>query len=263
MNPYRIEPPFSVSFSGGESSAFMLSKIHEAYEGQLPSESQIVFANTGLEHEETLKFVKRVSEDLNIQVQWVEYVEKGVFEKVNFETASRNGEPFNRLIAIKEYLPTPVARVCTTNLKIRTINSYLKGLGWDDWEAAVGLRADEPKRANRIKGDIKAENVVCPMYEAGHTLQDVEEYWANQPYRLGIPRWMGNCVGCFLKSRGRLEMIAEHDPNSLEWWANAEEKIAKPFRLDRPSYRNILTQVSIQGRLFEDDGSSLPCGCTD
>ena len=74
---------------------------------------------------------------------------------------------------------------------------------------------------------------------------------------------MGNCVGCFLKSRGRLEMVAEAEPHQLDWRAKAEEKMGKTFRIDRPSYTNLLTQVSIQGKLFEDDGSTIPCNCTE
>ena len=74
---------------------------------------------------------------------------------------------------------------------------------------------------------------------------------------------MGNCCGCFLKSRGRLEMVAEAEPDQLEWWARTEEKTGKRFRLDRPGYRQVMTQITIQGRLFDDDGSTIPCRCTD
>jgi len=262
-NPYKIEPPFSVSFSGGESSAFMLRNIVDAWGGSLPEHSQIVFANTGLEHEATLEFVQRVSEEWSIPVVWIEFDPVEKFRIVDADSASRNGEPFDRLIEKKEYLPTPVARVCTVNLKMRAIAAYLKSIGWDEWDAAVGLRADEPKRAQRIKGDTAGESPVCPMYHAGHTLRDVESFWRSQPWRLAIPRWVGNCVGCFLKSRGRIEKIAEQYPEHLEWWAKAEEKIQKRFRIDRPGYRSILQQVTIQGRLFEDDGSTMPCTCTD
>jgi len=263
MNHYKIETPFSVSFSGGASSAFMLRKILDAYDGTMPEESRIVFANTGLEHPKTLEFVEEVGRRWDLEIVWVEFDPVNRFRVVEPITASRNGEPFDHLIEKKGYLPTPVARVCTTNLKMRAIAAYLKSLGWDEWDAAVGLRADEPRRAQRIKGDIAAETPVCPMYLAGHTLKDVDEFWDRQDFKLEIPRWMGNCCGCFLKSRGRLEMVAEAEPDQLEWWARTEEKTGKRFRLDRPGYRQVMTQITIQGRLFDDDGSTIPCRCTD
>lgn len=263
MNPYLITQPFSVSFSGGASSAFMLRKILDAFGGSMPKDSRVLFANTGLEHDKTLDFVKECSERWGVDVVWLEYVPGDKFKIVNYETASRDGTPFQNLLDDRGFPPNPVARFCTSNLKMRAMSAYLKSIPWEDWDAAIGLRADEPRRATRIKGDCAAETPVCPMYHAGHTLNDVDSFWEDQDFRLEIPRWMGNCVGCFLKSRGRLEMVAEAEPHQLDWWAKAEKKMGKVFRLDRPSYENLLVQVSIQGKLFEDDGSTIPCNCTE
>jgi len=262
-NPYRLKPPFSVAFSGGASSGFMLYKILDAYDFKLPNESAVLFANTGLEHEKTLDFVKEIDERWNVGIVWLEYQEGTRFKVVNYETASRQGEPFSDLVRSKNCLPTPVARICTSNLKMRAMIHYLKSLGWEEWDNAIGLRADEPRRALRIKGDYACETPVCPMYEAGHTLEDVERFWEDQEFRLEIPRWKGNCVGCFLKSRGRIEMVAEEEPDALRWWVEIEKELGINFRLDRPSYENLVTQVTIQGRLFDDDGSTMPCSCTD
>jgi len=262
MSSYRLEPPFSISFSGGESSGFMLHQILDEFGGSLPAGAVVLFANTGLEHEKTLEFVRNAGDAWGVSVRWLEY-DAGEVKETTFEDASRAGEPFESLISERGYLPTPVARICTVNLKVRLMAKYLKGLGWTEWEAAVGLRADEPHRAARIKGDCAAETTVCPMAEAGHTLEDVEAFWSDQAFRLEIPRWLGNCQGCFLKSRGRIELVAEQYPEALEWWDQTEQATGKRFRIDRPSYGNILQQVSIQGRLFEDDGTSAPCRCSE
>jgi len=261
MNPYKIETPFVVSFSGGATSGFMLRRIMDAYGGELPEDSRVVFSNTGLEHEKTLEFVHEI-ESRWCPVHWIEYDPETKYKVVNYETASRKGEPFSALIEKKQYLPNPVARICTVNLKIRASAAFIMDQGFDDWNNAIGLRYDEPRRVHRIKGDRKAETVICPMYHAGHTLIDVESWWNDQPFRLEIPRWMGNCVGCYLKSRGRIEMVAEHEPEQLDWWANEEAKMGKTFRKDR-SFKGIQLQVMNQGRLYEDDGTSIPCHCHD
>ena len=101
------------------------------------------------------------------------------------------------------------------------------------------------------------------MYTAGHTLEDVETWWETQEFKLGIPRWMGNCCGCYLKSRGRLEMVAEEEPDLLKWWEDTEQRTGNRFRNDRDSYKGIRLQVLNQGRLWDDDGTSIPCTCTD
>lgn len=265
MNHYRLEPPFCLMFSGGETSAFMLRQVLDAYDGELPEESAITFTNTGVEHEETLKFIHRVETEWDVPVVWLEYAGPGEYNVVDFESASREGEPFIRLLELTGWFPTPRARLCTSHLKMRTASSYLKSFDWDEWDNALGLRADEPHRVHRIKPDRKGERPVCPMYHAGHSLDDVEAYWSASPWRLGIERWLGNCCGCFLKSRARLDRLADEHPELMEWWAKLEERFGRPFRIDRPTYRQMLTQVTVQGRLFGDDGpdDSLPCTCTD
>jgi len=56
MNPYLINEPTVISFSGGRSSAYMLHQTLEA-SGGLPEGSLFAFANTGKEMPETLDFV--------------------------------------------------------------------------------------------------------------------------------------------------------------------------------------------------------------
>jgi len=71
-NPYRIDGPAVISFSGGRSSGFMLYNILEAYDGKLPDDIQVVFSNTGLEHRETYEFIHRIEENWT-PITWLEY----------------------------------------------------------------------------------------------------------------------------------------------------------------------------------------------
>ena len=262
MNPYSLQAPFSVAFSGGETSGYMLHKIIAAHGGNVPAGGLVLFANTGLEHEETLKFVKRVGDEWAVPIVWLEYGGQKSVRVVDFETASRNGEPMDLIIRERGYLPNPRARICTVELKMRTMIRYIKSQGWVEWESAIGLRADEANRAERLKGDCKGELAVAPIYEAGETLADVEAFWSRQPFRLGIDRWMGNCVGCFLKARRKIDRLALESPKSLDWWVQAEERQGKPFRIDRPTYYQIRNQVQEQRMLFGDeDEPDMPCRC--
>jgi 3'-phosphoadenosine 5'-phosphosulfate sulfotransferase (PAPS reductase)/FAD synthetase len=61
-----------VSFSGGETSAFMSQWIKNNLEYKIYDTVKYVFANTGLENEETLEFVEQVDEYFKLGVEWIE-----------------------------------------------------------------------------------------------------------------------------------------------------------------------------------------------
>ena len=277
MGPYRIELPAVVAFSGGRTSGFMLWHVLNAHGGQ-PDDLKVCFQNTGLEHAATYAFVRECGRRWAVDITWLEYCVNAEGEHdvkvVDFDSASRNGEPFTALINKKELLPTPVNRVCSSNLKMRTMDRYLKTLpGFcDSYTNALGLRYDEPRRATRVKSDNGREEICCPMFDAGHTEADVLAWWRKQSFDLMLPfgtNVAGNCVGCFLKSRGKIEMLMEEMPEHFQWWIDAEESVrgiarVPVFRQDRPSYASLMDIVTSQGRLFSaDDEDILPCLCTD
>ena len=94
MNPYKIDEPALISFSGGRTSGFMLWKILQAYNGKLPEDIWVVFANTGKEAPETLDFINDVSEKWGVHINWLElsvHEERPIWrtKQVNYKTASR------------------------------------------------------------------------------------------------------------------------------------------------------------------------------
>jgi 3'-phosphoadenosine 5'-phosphosulfate sulfotransferase (PAPS reductase)/FAD synthetase len=279
---YKLELPAVVAFSGGRTSGYMLWHILDAFEGKQPDDLKVCFQNTGLEHDATYQFVKDCAKHWGVEITWLEYATgadaKPTANVVAPDAASRTGEPFDRLIETKKYLPNPVARVCTSNLKMRTQDRHLKGFPAFEggYTNAVGLRADEPRRAQRIKSDNGREAIVCPLYDAGVTEADVIAWWAKQPFDLGLPmkgNTAGNCVGCFLKSRHKLDALMREMPQYFDWWVKAEETGATTagsgarFRQDRPSYADMMEQVKRQGVLPfagpDPDDESIPCFCHD
>ena len=97
-DPFKIIEPTVISFSGGRTSAYMLWRVLQSNNG-LPDDAIVCFANTGKEEEATLEFVRDCEKNWNVPIVWLEYADnEQKFEIVNFETASRNGEPFEMLI---------------------------------------------------------------------------------------------------------------------------------------------------------------------
>jgi 3'-phosphoadenosine 5'-phosphosulfate sulfotransferase (PAPS reductase)/FAD synthetase len=119
-NPYQIESPALISFSGGRTSGYMLRHILDAYAGQLPAGIVACFANTGNEMLETLDFVRDCSQRWNVDIVWLEFSPDGEkqrkFRVVDHPTASRQGQPCEELLRERKYLPNPVTRFCTTTL---------------------------------------------------------------------------------------------------------------------------------------------------
>jgi 3'-phosphoadenosine 5'-phosphosulfate sulfotransferase (PAPS reductase)/FAD synthetase len=276
MSNYYLKCPTVIAFSGGRTSGFMLAKILEAHSGKLPDYVKVCFCNTGLEHSKTYDFIERFSLEFNVDIVWLEYVGKqneNKFKVVNYANASRNGEPFSILVEERKYLPNPVARFCTVELKIRTMDRWSKKLGGEfaqKHDECIGLRYDEPRRVANIKATSRRNFARCPIYDAKHTLEDVSRFWKNQSFDLGIPQHQGNCQGRFLKSRYRLDLVARETPESFRWWIEQEKKIVgseiakkRTFRSDRPTYLKMLQESKDQKVLFPDFDNTVSCHCTD
>ena len=270
-DPFKINEPTCISFSGGRTSAYMLWRVLQS-NGGLPSEAIVCFANTGKEDEATLRFVQDCSKQWNVEIHWVEFQDADpAFKRVTFETASRDGEPFEALIRKRNYLPNPVTRFCTSELKIRTIHKYLKSLGWDhnetmDW---VGMRADEQRRAAKI-----VDKSRIPLVTAGVTKETVGEFWRNQTFDLGLPNMNGvtmhgNCDLCFLKGGTQVLSLISEKPERAVWWAKMEALAlaSKPsgavFRSDRPSYASMIKYAAEQTDMFDPNEEAISCFCGD
>ena len=260
-NPFEILEPTCISFSGGRTSAFMLHKVLQAHQMSLPSDAVVCFANTGKEDEATLKFVNDCAINWNVPIVWLEYEPKS-FRAVAFETASRHGEPFELLIKTKSYLPNPIARFCTEELKVKTINRYLASCGIEA-STMVGIRADEPRRISKLR----ERGLLIPLVDAGITQNDVQTFWKSQPFDLGLPfrdgvTPLGNCDLCFLKGPQQIMGLIKDNPDRAMWWAKQEEAINATFRSDRPSYGQMHKFLSDQSDMFDGAGG-IECFCGD
>jgi 3'-phosphoadenosine 5'-phosphosulfate sulfotransferase (PAPS reductase)/FAD synthetase len=271
LDPFKITEPTCISFSGGRTSAYMLWRVLQS-NGGLPAEAIVCFANTGKEDEATLKFVQDCSERWKVEIHWLEFRDADpAFDRVTFDTASRQGEPFEALIKKRNYLPNPVTRFCTVELKIRSIHKYLKSLGWHhnesmDW---VGMRADEQRRAAKI-----ADKSRIPLVTAGITKSDISAFWKAQPFDLGLPNnngvtMHGNCDLCFLKGGAQVLSLIAEKPERAVWWARMEALAlaSKPsgavFRSDRPSYASMIKYAAEQSDMFDPNEEAISCFCGD
>lgn len=285
MNPLQVDGPTVLSFSGGRTSAYMLRKLLMAHGGKLPADCHVVFANTGKEEEATLRFVRDCGELWRVPIMWVEYTaEAPGWRVVDFDSASRKGEPFEALIRARNYLPNPVARFCTVELKILRIADYMRSLGHDEFEVLVGIRADEPVRVAKVRanpsGGTRGIERRMPLADLGVTRRDVAAFWHRNDWDLGLPNvggttMHGNCDLCFLKHSAIVMSLIAEKPARAVWWAKQEHSITNPkitsggtFRSDRPTYAQMLAFAQSQADAFGHAAAGLEdgiecIGCTD
>lgn len=289
-SPYFLDEPAVVSFSGGRTSAYMLYRIIDAHGGKLPDYIKVCFANTGKEMPQTLDFVQRCSDEWGVDIVWLERFAQKLREQkknkkysyttkvVNYDTASRNGEPFLSLIRARRYMPNPVARFCTVDLKIRAISEYLAdACGYKKpYIGCIGIRADEKRRAAKMHGTIESgQERYLPLFLDGVCKEDIGSFWESQPFDLDLPNnkgttdW-GNCDLCFLKGMSKKISLIRDRPDLADWWIEAEAEAAKIvgkgafFRSDQPSYQQLKIIATDQGQLFDfADDETIPCFCGD
>ena len=284
-SPFSIDSPTCISVSGGRTSGYMLWRVLQANGGALPEDAVATFANTGKEEEATLRFVRDMAQAWHVDIVWLEFRPPGSpvrYARVDFDTASREGEPFEALIRARNYLPNPVTRFCTSELKIRTMHRFLRAeRGWPEWDQMVGIRADEQRRVAKIRArgtstETRDETMCLPLADAGVSVRDVNAFWTAQPFNLDLPTHngrtlAGNCDLCFLKPpRQRASLIAER-PSRAVWWVRMESLALSSSpsggrfcRSYEPSYAQMAANAANQADAFgHDDEEAIPCFCGD
>ena len=288
--PEKFDCPTLISFSGGRTSAYMLYKILESYNWKLPDDVHVTFANTGKEMPQTLDFINDCAVNWNVKVHWLEvdiHDERPIYrtKEVTYETASRNGEPFEALINRKKMLPNVAIRLCTMLLKIDVMNRFMRVKGYKEWANVVGLRYDEPSRvAKQRKQNDSGKNKwtsLVPLYDNKVMVEDVGNFWANNDFDLMLPNnhgktLAGNCDLCFLKGTRTLITLIKEKPELADWWIGQEEKrkrlseneVGKSVSVSQfnrtRSYKDLVEMARLDAKqisLFDDDARS--CFCHD
>lgn len=244
-----------VSFSGGETSAFMAQWLNSHYQEFGYQNIVFVFANTGLENEQTLEFVDRCDKHFKLNVQWVEAEviyehKKGTkYYMTDFKNASRKGEPFEAVI--KKYgIPNQSQMFCTRELKDAPITKF--GKQWfngEKYHTAIGIRKDEMDRMNP---KAKEMNFIYPLINSQMipaTKPMVNFYWKSMPFRLELKGYQGNCATCWKKSDKKLYQIAQENPKAFDFMNRMEQK-----------YGNFIPQQRIEK--YKAEGKEIPKNMT-
>ena len=225
--PPLPRPHLKISFSGGRTSALMTALLLHEYREVRGVPCTVVFANTGQEHEETLKFIDRCDKEWGFNVTWLEAVvipqkRKGTQSRVvSYETASRDGAPYADGCA-KYGIPNKINPWCTRELKMAALHWHMTSrlsLPRTAYTTAIGIRADE---IDRSSPNADKHGFVYPLCTLGITKPQVLAWFKRQAFDLQIPEHLGNCTWCWKKSERKLFTVAHDLPAAFDFPARME-----------------------------------------
>jgi len=220
-----------ISFSGGRTSAYMTRRLLDEWSERY-EKVHVVFANTGQEHEETLRFVHLCDTVFGFNSVWIEAdvqveIGKGTsFVVVNHNSASREGKPFEAVVS-KYGIPFSKSPHCTRDLKEYPIRAYIRSLGFKngDYDMAIGIRSDEKDRVNFA--GMETKGLIYPLIDWDIKKKDVLEWWAKQEFDLQIPEHLGNCTWCWKKSFKKLATVYRENPEFFDFPRRLEVEYAR------------------------------------
>jgi len=209
-----LKIPEVVSFSGGRTSAHLVYlKNQERLKG---ADIHFLFMDTGAEHPATYQFIRDVVSHWDIPLICLRVVVNPVLGKGNsyrvvpLDEIGPDLQPM-RDICKKYGTPYVHGAFCTRTMKMEVFERYCRDVfGKGNYHTWIGIRSDEPKR-------LKQRDGVSYLAEiSDFEKQDVISWWKKQPFDLGIPEHLGNCVFCIKKGINKLALAARDEPEMAE-----------------------------------------------
>ena len=216
-----------------------------------------IFADTGWEH--------------TAMYRWLEEIEQRTGRaiiRVRHPTITLPAQ-----IEAGSFAPSPIARFCTREFKIKPIDAFLRDRV--PCELLIGLNADEAEMRTGNHGLIKGVFYRYPLVELGMSRTDCLAVLAEHGLTPRFPRYMrrGGCIGCFFKSRAEYRDMAIMSPHEADSVAELEDSIQDArgtrygIRDGIPNLGKFNAMVRRQGllplALDESDGDGAfptPCG---
>ena len=246
MKKLKNDLPRVYNFSGGATSGLMTIL------GEPGPNDIVLFTDTKWESPGTYQFLDDFEKYECIKVHRATFTNK----------RSPDLEGFHSLLNYKTYLPNRTKRLCTDELKVKTAKRYLRSIGIQSFHSMVGFRADEQSRILEYKQRYRKVVPHFPLNEMGITKEMVDQYWMLKPYKLNIPRILGNCDLCFLKGKDAIIRILQHHPELADKWIAAEDHAAAlcaskgknvtPTFIKDITYRQMLKIAQSQRTLFDE-----------
>jgi hypothetical protein len=223
------------SVSSGYSSVMMAIILKDLY-----PDYKIVYgmANVSKERKESLEFMNECDKYFNLNLNWIETVfkKRGIsFVLKNYHELLTNGEIYENGIQ-KLGVPSKINTWCNRDMKTVPMKKFADSIfGKNNYSIAIGIRSDE---IDRISKNYKTNNIFYPLIDENIDSIKRNKFWENQPIKIKIPAFKGNCDFCFKKSKRKLLTILSDEPNTVDWWLKMENKYSNIEIKGKPLYNS-------------------------
>lgn len=210
--------------SAGYSSMMMAINMKDWY----PNHNIVyAFSNTGKEDKRSIDFLKECSDYYGLDIVYLEPIissEKRFGTNYAIRIANNldmSGVQFE--YGIQKYgIPSVANKWCNRELKLIPMQKYCDDIfGKNNWSVAIGIRIDE---IDRISESYKTNNIFYPLVENKIDSRLRNKFWSEQPIKLRIKAFEGNCNLCFEKSDRKKMTIYKNNNESVIWWDEMEKK---------------------------------------
>lgn len=206
-----------VSFSGGRTSAYLCHLMIKKFGSE---NVDFIYMDTGAEHPKTYEFIRNVDREFGLSLTCLrlkinpELGKGNSYDVVDIEDLKPDLKPFSEMM--KKYgTPYIGGMFCTDRMKLTPFTKYCNNTyGKGNFEAWLGIRADEPKRLGEKVGIRYLAEI------SDFDKEDILNWWEAQSFDLNIPEWLGNCVFCPKKSNLKLAAAQRDEPELYMEWLN-------------------------------------------
>lgn len=272
----RFRKHLICSVSGGRSSALAAILVKRWPKRYKYRSVQYVFANTGLEHPNTITFLKNLENYLQAQIVKLEFdfdangYKYNIIE--NWESINMTGEPFKRAIQYEQRnvargLPHMKQPYCSSLMKKDIIRKYAKeSLSTVKYAQCIGYRAEDmPKRISWPEMAELGNAYIFPLlthYKEPVGLKRLDQYWRKMPFRLELPAHLGNCILCWKKSDKNIDLALRSGQaqSNVQFWHDMETLHGNTSFRGRRSIADMIEQSDMQ--LLIDDTNGDNCNCS-
>jgi 3'-phosphoadenosine 5'-phosphosulfate sulfotransferase (PAPS reductase)/FAD synthetase len=263
-----------VAVSGGRSSAMMAYHIHTS-EKYKDYNKAYVFANTGMERPETIDFLKKIESVWGIPLTLIEGTYSNImgvgvgYKIVDWDSLDMKANVFEQCImhmnkGIFDGLPNQDAPYCSERMKTRPCNKFAKDIFNDEkYITAIGFRREDmPKRIScaEIKHDEQRIFPLLTDFIEPIGLLELNSWWNQQAFKLGINSKFGNCELCWKKSDNNLVEVIRNGTRFVDWWQRMEDQYGNTSFRNRKSIADIVA-MSAQPKTMSIDFSDSQEGC--
>lgn len=241
-----------VSFSGGRTSAYMVSLMEKMRRNGEMDDVRYVFMDTGAEHPKTYEFIKNCVDHFKIDLRCIRTdisMDFGTGPKYTEITLDECGPDLQPWIDMTRKYGTPYTHgaFCTDRMKTAPYKKFCDDqFGKKSYVTWLGIRSDETRRINLARGGYRYLAEVSPM-----TKIDINGWWSEMPFDLDLPDYLGNCVFCLKKGDNKIALAMRKEPELAKQFNEmlSREDVRTPDNKQEPNpniYRNAFSMADIE-----------------